>query len=336
LDATRHRIEISSYVLAALAILATLKLGLLSALLAGLAVWEVGNLFVPLLGRAGISHHWGRTVAAGLIAVIISALITGAVLLVIPLISSHSESFGALFTKMADIVSTLRAHVPAWALAYIPGSGEELQAKGAELLREHAAYLQVIGHDVGKFLAHAVIGMIIGGLVLASGVNPEAPSGPLAVAMLTRIRAFALSFKRVVFAQVRISALNTVLTAIYLAGILPLLGIHLPLVKTMIALTFLVGLIPVAGNLISNTVIVTVSLSVSPFAAVLSLGFLVAIHKLEYFINAKIIGTQISAKAWELLVAMIVMEAAFGIPGVVAAPIFYAYLKDELKSQGLI
>ena len=32
----------------------------------------------------------------------------------------------------------------------------------------------------------------------------------------------------------------------------------------------------------------------------------------------------------ELLLAMLAMEAAFGIPGVIAAPIFYAYIKREL------
>ena len=60
------------------------------------------------------------------------------------------------------------------------------------------------------------------------------------------------------------------------------------------------------------------------------------IHKLEYFVNARIIGTQIRARAWELLIAMLVMEAAFGVPGVIAAPIFYAYIKDELTSRRLI
>jgi len=39
---------------------------------------------------------------------------------------------------------------------------------------------------------------------------------------------------------------------------------------------------------------------------------------------------------WELLSAMLVMEAAFGIGGVVAAPIYYAFVKDELKRQGLV
>ena len=46
-----------------------------------------------------------------------------------------------------------------------------------------------------------------------------------------------------------------------------------------------------------------------------------------------IVGAQINARAWELLAAMLLMEAAFGIAGVVAAPIYYAYMKDELTAQ---
>jgi hypothetical protein len=30
------------------------------------------------------------------------------------------------------------------------------------------------------------------------------------------------------------------------------------------------------------------------------------------------------------------MEAAFGIAGLVAAPIFYAYIKSELSDRGLV
>jgi len=33
---------------------------------------------------------------------------------------------------------------------------------------------------------------------------------------------------------------------------------------------------------------------------------------------------------------MLVMEATFGIAGVIAAPIYYAYLKDELAARKLI
>jgi predicted PurR-regulated permease PerM len=79
-----------------------------------------------------------------------------------------------------------------------------------------------------------------------------------------------------------------------------------------------------------------VSLSVSPTLAVSSLLFLIVIHKLEYFVNARVMGTQIHARAWELLMAMLIMEALFGISGLVAAPIYYAYLKNELSAGNLI
>jgi predicted PurR-regulated permease PerM len=185
-----------------------------------------------------------------------------------------------------------------------------------------------------------MIGLIIGGMIVLAdptqGYRPGRAPGPLAGALEARVTLLGRAFRRVVFGQVRISALNTILTSIYLAAILPLFGINLPLVKTMIAVTFLVGLLPVLGNLISNTIIVVVSLSVSLWVALASLAFLIAIHKLEYFINARIIGGQIRARAWELLLAMLVMEAAFGIPGVIAAPIYYAYLKNELTARGLI
>jgi predicted PurR-regulated permease PerM len=62
----------------------------------------------------------------------------------------------------------------------------------------------------------------------------------------------------------------------------------------------------------------------------------VVIHKLEYFLNATIVGSRIHARAWELLVAMLVMEAAFGLAGLIAAPIYYAYVKNELADWGLV
>ncbi|MFN0315724.1 MAG: AI-2E family transporter, partial [Burkholderiales bacterium] len=188
----------------------------------------------------------------------------------------------------------------------------------------------------GRAFVHILIGMIIGAMVALHEVRPRDVQKPLARALTERVDRLGDAFRRIVFAQIRISALNTTLTAIYLTVVLPLFGIHLPLTKTMIAVTFLVGLLPVIGNLISNTVIVVISLGHSVNTAFASLAFLVIIHKLEYFVNAKIVGTQIRARAWEILVAMLTMEAAFGIPGVVAAPIYYAYIKDELTQRGQI
>ena len=145
-----------------------------------------------------------------------------------------------------------------------------------------------------------------------------------------------MAFRNVALSQLWISLLNTTFTAIYLLIGLHFFDVHLPLTKTMIAITFIVGLLPIIGNLTSNTIVVIVSLAHSPAVAVASLAFLVVIHKLEYFLGARIVGSRIKSQIWELLVAMMVMEALFGVPGLVAAPIFYAYLKSELLAAELI
>ena len=132
-----------------------------------------------------------------------------------------------------------------------------------------------MGTEFGRAFAHILIGMIIGAFISLREARPAQEVGPLAQALLERAARVGKAFRRIVFAQVRISALNTTLTTIYLTIVLPLCGVHLPLTKTMIAITFVAGLLPVIGNLISNTVIVIVSLSHSLYVALGSLAFLV-------------------------------------------------------------
>jgi predicted PurR-regulated permease PerM len=100
--------------------------------------------------------------------------------------------------------------------------------------------------------------------------------------------------------------------------------------------TFVIGLVPIVGNLVTNTMIVVISLNHSLRIAICSLVFLVVIHKLEYFVNARLVAGQINAAAWELLIAMLLMESLFGIPGLAVAPIIYGYVKGELREQGLV
>ena len=145
-----------------------------------------------------------------------------------------------------------------------------------------------------------------------------------------RFSEFYRSFSTVIGAQMTISAINTVLTAIFV------LFLGLPYGPVVVGLTFLCGLFPIVGNVVSNTVIVFIGFTVSAKVAFIALIFLIVIHKLEYFLNARIVGSRIHAHAWELLVAMLGMEAAFGLPGVVAAPIYYAYVKAELADRGLV
>ena len=329
-------LELAAQALAALALLLVLTLHLLASLLAGLLVYQLVHLMTPGLDRVFGQRRVGKIIALAFLASVVVAVIAGALLGAVALLSGGSDSLEALLRKLAEVVDTARSHLPAWALSWVPADPDEMKRAGSEWLREHASQLRSIGRDVWLTLVHVLIGMIIGGMVAVSREVGIMDRGPLATAMTERVRLLGSAFRNVVFAQVRISALNTVLTAVYLLAVVPWIGEKLPLTKTMIAVTFVAGLLPVVGNLISNTVIVMVSLSASPLLAVYSLVFLVVIHKLEYFVNARVMGSHINARAWELLVAMVAMEAAFGLPGLVAAPIFYAYLKNELAAKALI
>jgi hypothetical protein len=238
--------------------------------------------------------------------------------------------------KMAEIVDEYRESLPSWLKGDLPGDPEGVREGFVQWLKVHAKEVQVIGREAGMIAVHVLIGMVLGALISLREVDSVDDYHPLARALVERAVKFGQAFRAVVFAQMRIAALNALFAAIYLGIVLPLFGVHLPLVKVLVALTFITGLVPVVGNVISNTAIVIVSLSNSLSVAGASLVFLVVIHKLEYFLNARIIGSQIRAHAWELLIAMILMEAAFGLAGVIAAPIYYAYIKSELMERGLV
>lgn len=328
------RVDGAAFAVVAAALLAALKLHLLPALLAGLLVYETVHLLTPMITARLYSGSRARLLAVALLTAVIVALFTLAIFGLIGFF--RHGGLTALLQKLAEIVDGSRDVLPAWMLAYLPDSTEDLRAVAVQWLRDHAGMLQIAGTELGRGFAYVLIAMIVGALLSLDEAAPAHQRRPFARALVERAGRLSTAFRRVVLAQGWISALNTFLTWLYLGVALPLCGVHLPLVKTLLALTFIVGLLPVVGNLISNTAIVIVSFSQSLPVAIASLVFLVVTHKLAYFLNARIIGSRIQAKAWEILMAMLVMEAAFGIPGLVAAPIYYAYLKDELSAKGLV
>ena len=328
-------VEIASWILAGFALVLVLQLHLLTAFLAGLLVYELVHIIAPLLQRR-LFGEGSRLVAVALLATFIVGLITAAIFGVLVFLRSEAGSLPAMIQKMADILETARNALPPWIVDYLPDSVDDMRSAVSEWLHAHAAELRLAGAETGRGLAHILIGMIIGAMMSLREAREGDDGRPLARALSARADRIGDAFRRVVFAQVRISLINTVFTGIYLLLVLPRFDVHLPFAKTIVVVTFIAGLLPVIGNLISNSVIVIVSLANSFSVAIASLVFLIVIHKLEYFLNARIIGSRIRAHAWELLIAMLAMESAFGLPGVVAAPIYYAYVKAELTDRGLV
>jgi predicted PurR-regulated permease PerM len=326
--------EIAAWILVGGGLLVVLKLHLLSALLAGLLVYEVVQIVAPRLQRR-LSNERARMVAVAALAFLIAAVVAAALIGLVVFVRGEGH-LSRILEKMAESITRARANLPNALSESLPSTADGLRDTAVHWLQTHAKEIRTIGADFGRVLAHIIVGLVVGAMVSLHQVRGHGQSRPLAAALHERVARLGQAFSRIVFAQVRISAINTLLSALFLLLGLPIVGVHLPLAKTLVALTFVLGLLPVVGNLISNTVVVLVAFSVSAGVAVAALTFLILIHKLEYFLNARIVGGQINARAWELLIAMLLMEAAFGMSGIIAAPIYYAYLKDELGARKLI
>ena len=327
--------ELASFLLAGAALLLILHSGLLAALYSGLLVYALVHLIAPALSSR-MSNQKAKLTSVAVLGSVIVLLLTLVLWFPLAFFLSDDGSYPVLVKKMADLIELSRNQIPEWIADYLPESAEALQQTLTAWMREHAGQAKHIGEQTGRTVAHVIIGMVIGAMAALYDTTRIHHFKPLAAAMHKRVVNLHQAFRQIVFAQVQIAAINAVFTGVFLLLILPMAGIQLPFVKTMILVTFVAGLLPVIGNLISNTVIVVISLSHSLSTAGLALLFLVTIHKLEYFLNAKIVGTKINARAWELLSAMLVMEALFGIAGVIAAPVFYAYIKSELSHAELV
>ncbi|MCL5097737.1 MAG: AI-2E family transporter [Candidatus Omnitrophica bacterium] len=186
---------------------------------------------------------------------------------------------------------------------------------------------------VGVELALVIIGLVVAaGIFLNGGFvvegDPHARQSGLYAQtsreLARRFQNLYMSFKIVMGAQIVISAINTALTWLFIVAN------GFPYVTVILVLTFLCGLLPIIGNIMSNILIVGVGFTLSPKMALLALVFLVAIHKLEYFLNSTIIGHRIKNPMWLTLISLVIGEKLMGIPGMILAPVVFHYVKVEV------
>jgi predicted PurR-regulated permease PerM len=250
----------------------------------------------------------------------------------------------AALLALPDVADTSIPSASAWAQKRqieLPFTDfESLRAVVIDTLKEEAHYLRNVAHFAGSttaVLVFTIIGIVAAvSLFFKTGLDPYRNSHAVQNNLYsiccdevsTRFRDFYRSFATVIGAQITISLINTTLTAIFV------LAVRLPYGPLVIAITFLCGLVPIVGNLVSNTVIVFIALTVSLKLAIGALVFLVVIHKLEYLLNSKIIGERIRNPVWLTLIALIIGERLMGIPGLILAPVVLNYVRvDMLKVE---
>jgi predicted PurR-regulated permease PerM len=214
---------------------------------------------------------------------------------------------------------------------------ETLRAVVIDTLKEEAHYLRNVAHfarSTTAALVFTLIGIVAAvSLFFKTGLDPYRSTHPVKNNLYsiccdevsTRFRDFYRSFATVMGAQITISLINTTLTALFVVTV------RLPHAPLIIAITFLCGLVPIVGNLVSNTIIVFLALTISLKLAIGALVFLIVIHKLEYFLNSKIIGDRIRNPVWLTLIALIIGERLMGIPGLILAPVVLNYVRVDMS-----
>ena len=245
----------------------------------------------------------------------------------------------ATVRALPDIADRAVPVVIEWATAHkieLPFTDlESLKEQAFDFARSQASHLGAFA-DFARGATAQFIYLLVGcmvaiGLYLDPRLQLDEPGGSLRPNLYSRCceeisRRFATfyrSFAMVMNAQITISAINTALTGIFVAAL------GLPHLVVAVGLTFLCGFVPVVGNLISNTVVVALGFVVSPAKGLWALAFMVLIHKLEYFLNSKIIGAKIHTSIWLTLLALIVGERLMGITGMVLAPVALHYIRME-------
>lgn len=197
-------------------------------------------------------------------------------------------------------------------------------------------------HDIGKFADFArgatrefiylTIGCFVAmGLFLNPEMEMDRPSHAnqnnlytLCCAEISRrFATFYGSFDIVMNAQIIISVINAVLTGIFM------LALQLPHMPVAVGVTFICGMIPVVGNIMSNIVVVAIGFTASPAKGLGALAFLVTVHHLGFFLSGKIVGAKIRSPIWLTLVALALGERLMGVTGMVLAPVVLHYIRIE-------
>lgn len=311
-----------------------MKVGLFPSLIAGFITYLMMLYAEKFMANSLMLGKYSRLLATLTLSVFIITLLTASAMYFFNLIAKTVSNPDMLINETALILDKTLKDLSPNMVHILPHNIDNIKAELLSFIQSNLITIRNFSKGATHTLITMILGMIIG-IMIASSDYIESDK-PLINSFRNKMTNMIESFEHVVIAQAGIALFNTIMTSIYLLVIMPLFDIQFPFTKTIIVLTFFVGLIPIIGNIIVNAIVLVIGLSVSVSVGVAAFLYLIAIHKFEYFLNAKIIGKRIQARAFELLISMILLESVFGIIGLIAAPILYAYIKKELKKAKII
>lgn len=142
---------------------------------------------------------------------------------------------------------------------------------------------------------------------------------------------FVLTFGKVLEAQVIIALVNCILTTIglWILSFPQLLGLSL--------MVFVLGLIPVAGVIISLIPLLTIGYTIGgyPYIIILII-FICIIHAIEaYILNPKLMSSKTNLPVFFTFIVLIFSEHFFGVWGLIIGIPVFVFLLDILQVQSM-
>lgn len=312
----------ASYALFILALVGVARYELGPCLLAGLVSYMILDLTERRLRAGGVRRLAARGVALAVFAILSTALAWIFV-----------EFLRVGLARLPDLLDTVLPRLVSifeqYGLTMPVDNALELRDLIVSSAKENASSVGKTSGLLTRGFFQIIAGVFVAVMRFLTPPASEADGSvfkALSAEFSARVALFVRSFERVVGAQVTISVVNTVLTAAFLWAM------DFPFRTFLTLTTFVCGMVPIAGNILSNTIIVTAGLTVSVKTAMFGLAYLVLIHKLEYVLNSRIVGGSINAPMWMTLLGLVLGEAAMGVPGVLLAPALLHYAREELRA----
>jgi predicted PurR-regulated permease PerM len=321
--------EVVAYVLMILVIFLSLIFHVVPALISGLLAYSLTTLLMIKIrfnkpSDARKEKLVGITVGIGSFALII--VIIGLIVK-----SLSGENILGLIDIVSNTLNQSRDFLPKIISDYIPDTISEIKETMINEAKKNISSFANFGKQALYEILLVAIGWIIG--ILIACKKNKTTHTEFSKTWSNLWSQFEQAFKFVVFAQVKVAAFNSLIMIIFLFVISPLVGWDIPYSKTLVLITFFCGLLPIVGNLISNSLSFILAMTVSLPAAITALALLMIIHKLEYLIISQSLGSDIDSDIWELLIVLFSFEIIFGLAGMVFSPILYAFFKREMRSR---
>lgn len=233
-------------------------------------------------------------------------------------------------------LTDVRMHVPKAVGKYLPQTIEQINA----LVEQAGAFFGQHALGFGATSMHLLFQFLFALLIAATCCTRPAfdttSYKPFRREWLNRIHEYSVCFAQLMTAQMYVALWNAFCTSIFLYAVLPLLGVELSFREALVVFTLFASLIPALGNIVANGVMAFLCLPHGAPIMLLAVVFLFVVHKAEYIINARIIGKNVRATVPEMLMAILIGECLFGLPGLMLGPVSYAYLKMYLIKQDLV